>query len=444
MWALGAVLFGALVLLVWIASSNASPLQAALIMLGLELALLEKWRPAGFTFALAALCGLEAIIPGLAVLFLAATRGRAPRFAAGWLVPLATALVAVIAYYGPNFWEGLVGARLTFSGASGPAALLTGAAAILLVRHLWGGERMWTVVGGLAVALYGAALTFSGAAADLPAFIPFFVPALLLVWLLLREWRLPRIVLAACGALAVAATIVSVFLAPARRPALAPEVASAAFITRAQAITVQRTPDQTVIALDGAFQPELRRMLERGDRRSILIRYLPDLLQNEERDFAWAASADLEQLGYVPLDGEPPALWNGAWKRTAPVAPFEEHAIGADFGPDVHLTGFALDVANAHPGGYFRLRLDWLLARPATRSIFAEMRLARGAETETFTLKRDEIEPSVLRAGPWSTYHAVNIPPGTAPGDYALDLAVIINNGTAGVARLGQITVAER
>jgi hypothetical protein len=184
-------------------------------------------------------------------------------------------------------------------------------------------------------------------------------------------------------------------------------------------------------------------MLERGDRRSILIRYLPDLLQNEERDFAWAASADLEQLGYVPLDGEPPALWNGAWRRVAPVGSFEERAISADFGPDVRLTGFALDTANARPGGYYRLRLDWILARPATRSIFAEMRLAHGDERETITLQRDEIEPSILRAGPWSTYHAVSIPAGTAPGEYALDVAVIINNGTAGVARLGQIVVKE-
>ncbi|MCC7207506.1 MAG: hypothetical protein IT323_09375 [Anaerolineae bacterium] len=449
-WAGVGALLIALSLPLWHSERTAMPLLTAFSLIGLELALLRRWSAAGVACALAALCGPEALAGGVVILLFAAGKGGAPRFALGWLAPLLTALIGLIAYFGADFWEGLLRFRLVLpTQPSGQAALLFLLAVLLLAAERWqmalrrtgDWEPRDAVLLGFAWAAFVALIVLlTDGLNSAWRFAPAAVTAMLVVWLGWRSLPTRRVALGGIAVLASAAFLVTDLRATDSLNAILLPGGAQSLALESSVLTplIRKSPDQSLIALDGALQPELRRMVERGDRRSVLVRYAPDVIGLGLYGDVWTEESAFAPLGYAPLAWES-SPFTDVWRRTVPIGPFEDHALDAAFGPDVSLTGVALDRANARPGGFFRLRLDWNLARPAARSLFAEARLA-GGDT-LFTLQRDEIEPSVLRAGPWSTYHAIGIPADVAPGEYGLDLAVIINNGTAGTARLASVSI---
>src|SRR5207248_1528305 len=66
---------------------------------------------------------------------------------------------------------------------------------------------------------------------------------------------------------------------------------------------MSNTPKQNIISFDGQLQPDLKRMIERGDTQSILIRYAPDMLI--VRDFERISIKDLTYSAWARLDYRP-------------------------------------------------------------------------------------------------------------------------------------------
>jgi hypothetical protein len=190
---------------------------------------------------------------------------------------------------------------------------------------------------------------------------------------------------------------------------------------------LRQSPDQVMVAFDGKLQPELHKMLERGDGQSALIRYAPDWLLTDDNTVisveALATNAAWVRLGYAPVAGT-----EGAFQRKTTIGQFVDQPVSADFGPDIRLVGAALDQPVLKPGQLVRVRLDWDFARPASRPVTVELRLA-GPDREVASAA-DEYEPRVFRAGPWSTYHTLIVAPDAASGPAQLFVSVMVNNGT--------------
>jgi hypothetical protein len=201
--------------------------------------------------------------------------------------------------------------------------------------------------------------------------------------------------------------------------------------TKQDGLLLDRTAAHSIIALDGQFQPELKQMLERGDKRSILIHYAPDFLPSAQ-DSAQAELLDpdlLALLGYQKV-GE-----TGFYQRSKPIGQFVSQPADVPYGPDIRLTGLALD----EQAGLLRVRLDWQLDRPASKPVTVELRLA--GDKGEITAARDDVAPGVLPAGASSTYHALSIPAESAPGQATLQIGLIISNGLVARAPVAQIAL---
>lgn len=351
-------------------------LAAGMGMLAVVLTLRQHPMWGGMVFALAVGVTPESLVPALITLLAASQRKGADRFALGFGAALIGLIGALIAYYGDGL-RGLVTGRPFLDWQMGLILVCAGLTGPALARVL----ARWPLV--------------------------FQKGAPLLLLLLSVGWGI-------------------VFLNSSLKPDPALSAKRIGFGSAGSAPFVERPIDQTWIAFDGGYQPDIRAMIERGDHRSALVKYLPQaILVDRTFDPVYFFGAEtLEQLGYGLSEG------GREWQlnKPEPREGFSRRSFEFRFTPDVSLSAVALDTPPA--GGLQRVGLYWRLERSALRPIRVHFRVVQdGLETATF---EDEIAASILRAGSVETYHALPLPAGVSGEDAQIYLNLIINGGHAG------------
>ncbi len=183
----------------------------------------------------------------------------------------------------------------------------------------------------------------------------------------------------------------------------------------------ERTANQTLIAFDGRFQPDVFFLREFGDDRSIVIKYAPDVIAlsagfNPSSRFG---TETLERLGYVS---------DGAWlRRTKPIGVFRLYAASILYTPDLTLQTYSLDRAEAAAGDILRIGLEWEVKRAATQPLSVTLS-ATNEDGQPLTTITDEIAAEILRRGLRTTYHALPLP--QTAGRVVITLSLKLNSGT--------------
>jgi hypothetical protein len=440
----------------WSGIGTAFPLMTAFCLLALEMALAGRWPIAGLVFALASLCSPEALIPALVILFFAVEQGSGPQYALPLFGALGAALLALVAFYGPSLWQGLLilkhSAEYWFDVLSWPFLILL----LLVAIWVWYRKRTDPVVAlcGAWIVLYlfvvGALLRTSAGW----QYLPIVGPAALLTGLLFERYPITSLIgvfgVVFVGLIAFALAtensaqgmLASVDVLPVTLSRQLDEMAhsippdqaySIGVWTKQDGLLLDRSADHKIIALDGQFQPELKQVLERGDKRSILIRYAPDFLPSAQD----SAQAELLNPDLLALLGYQKVGETRFYQRSKPLGQFVSQPADVPYGPDIRLTGLALDKQTA--SGLLRVRLDWQLERPASKPVTIELRLTGG--TGDISAARDDVTPGVLLAGASSTYHALRIPTDGTAGQATLQIGLIISNGLVARAPVAQIAL---
>jgi hypothetical protein len=168
--------------------------------------------------------------------------------------------------------------------------------------------------------------------------------------------------------------------------------------------------------------------------QSALIRYAPDYLIAGD---SWRitvkglASGAWARLDYRPVDE------GGLFQRYSTTGQFADQAANAAYGPDIRLTGLALDQSTLQPGQLLRVRLDWEFARPASKTVTIDLWLESGEYV--LAAATDSYEASVFEAGRWSTYHTLTLDREAWSGPVTLRVGVIVSSGV--IARLPVATL---
>ncbi len=414
------------------------PIMAALSLLALDLALGSRWRIAGLVFCLAVLCSPEAIIPAVLIFVFAVNNKAGRHYGLSLIIPLVLALIGLRLYYGPALWDGLLIFR--FLPSLNPP-ILEIASILLLGLAFWGWYRQRT---NPALALCGAwvglYLVIVGVVLGAPAnyhFAPIAGPVTLLAIVGAREVRIkPAIAYALVTAVYVVITFI---LSTTTYDYFGPysstvkDDKSIGVPSLSTALRLRSSADQVFVALNGELQPDVKAMIERSDIQSILVRYAPDVMYVGEsgKINADTISSFGKQLSYRQTD-QP-----GFYKRSIPIGTFVDQPVNIPYGPDIWLVGLALDQPSLRLGQLLRVRLDWELPRPADRPVTVDLQLT--ADNKTLAQARDEFAPSVFQAGRWSTYHTLTLADNAQPGSLALNVAVIVNDGT--IARVPVVTL---
>jgi hypothetical protein len=192
-----------------------------------------------------------------------------------------------------------------------------------------------------------------------------------------------------------------------------------------------------IVDLEGIWQPPIREMRERGDFWSILIRYAPQVFGTEDKRLL--EPKVLAGLGYEIYDDlstiVPPQTWTHIRDTKTETGAWRTRTIDQAFGPDIRLASWAYDEAVSQPNGVTRLRLDWQMRISADQAITVYIEAMRGDKTIAST--RDEVAASILRAGPWSTYHVLPMLPPDQRDGLVFYLTLKVNN-----AQLGRVLLA--
>lgn len=352
------------------------PFAAGLCLLGVVLTLLKRPFWGGVIFALAVGVTPESLIPALITLLAVSQRQGADRFTLGFGIVLIALIGVLIAYYGEGL-RGLVTGRTFLAWQIGLIIVCAGLLIPALARLL----------------------------APRPAVLQKGTP--LLILLLSVAWGI-------------------VFLNPSPQPNPALPAKSLGFGSASSAPFAEHPINQTWIAFDGRYQPDIRAMIERGDYRSALAKYLPHaILVDRTFDPAYFFGPEtLAQFGYrLSEDGRKWLLSGPKSGEGFNLRPFEFR-----FTPDVSLRAVALDSPPA--GGLQRVGLYWHLERPALRPIRVHFRVMR--ERAEAAIFEDEIAASTLRAGLVETYHVLPLPVDVSGENIQIYLRLIINGGRTG------------
>jgi MFS family permease len=420
----------------WIGAGSPYPLMTALALLGLLLAQRGRWRWSGAAFALTALCGIEALALVALMALYAAQQDSALRFTLTFAALLSASFLALWLHYsGAPFWEGLLivqrGAPPSEDLFSAPILALLIAAAlpiwwmarrepfvallgawIALYSGIWGG--IFRLEGGYTYALIvpAAALLASRLCQRAPIMSMFGIGVAVITCIAVLSGALAR------------------YEAPVPFPT-SPEADSIAVPNKDALFRQAWRLDQQLIALDGTLQPELRRLIERGDLHSALVRYAPDMLNLAFADDDWCYTDAFAALGYVPYQSD------RTFQRTADVAPFSGRLYVPDqaLSADLHLHTIALAAPRRADQPVVRFRVRWRVAQPASRPIAVE--IALGASS-----RRTEFPAAVFGAGTFDTYHALPIPAELLKGSALLRVRVIVNNGTLGEVLLQSVDLS--
>lgn len=413
------------------------PLMAGLSLLAFALALAQRWRLSGLMLALAILCSPGAMIFGVVLLLFAANQGTAGRYALALFVPLGAALLALWAYYGQTFWMGLLIFKPDFFDLF-PEYIQLSVAILLVLLALWGWYRQRAnpiaALLGAAIVLYAViVISFSRSLLHLYGPISGFVVLLAVIGL--HEIKLSRLSRSLILSIGLALIIVSLSYRIDPGPLLSLDNAkSVAVPSSASLVGLPVTVDQSVIALDGALQPDFKIMGERGDIRSALIRYAPGkLILDDSSPISAKDIADDAALA---------RLYDENLTIRQPVGEFVDRPVNAAFGPDIRLVGIAFDQSTLIPGQLVRVRLDWQFARAASKAITVDLHLI-GSATE-LAAAADDFDQGVFPGGPWSTYHTLTVALDSKHGLADLQVGVIIGNGEIARQTVTTISVTAR
>jgi MFS family permease len=416
----------------WIGAGSPYPLMTALALLGLLLAQQGLWRWSGVAFALTALCGIEALVLVALMALYTAQHGKARRFTLTFAALFGASFVALWLHFGAPFWEGL----LIFQRSAPPSEDLFSAPilALLLAAALpiwWIARREpFVALLGAWIALYGGLWSGVFRLEGGYTYAPIVPAAALLASRLCQ--RAPIM-----SALGIGAAVIVCIAALSR--AIVPSAAAAPFPTPLDANSVAVPSkdalfrqvwrlDQQLIALDGTLQPELRRLIERGDLHSALVRYAPEMLNLAFVDDDWRYTDAFTALGYAPYRSE------RTFRRTADIAPFSgrfyapEQALSAD----LRLCTIAIAVPYSADRPVVRFHVRWRAERPASRPITVEIALGNLSQ-------HTEFPAAVFSAGEFDTYHALPVPAELLKGSAPLRVRVIVNNGTLGEVLLRSV-----
>jgi hypothetical protein len=423
----------------WVGFGTSFPLMTALCLLALDLALNSRWQLAGLILSAAILCSPEAFLLAIPLLLLAMNRGAARRFILSLLIPLALAVMALRVYYGPSLWDGLLILKPSSSTLSNALPWLVSLPIVVLAAWGWYRERSREIV-----AVVGAwamlHLLIIGGLLRVQAgwqYAPLAGAVLLLAAVGLQRLSpaVRRGGYAMIAALVAASTLSAVqALAPLEGIHSAEPFSSIGVMSTAQALNLSRSPDQTVIAFDGQLQPDLKAIIERGDIQSMLIRYAPDILITT--DTGRIPAQDLASGAWARLDYR--LIENpNTYRRYSQIGNFVAQRADIPYGPDIRLVGYALDQPSLRPGQLVRVRLDWILARPASKPITVDLWLESG--DYVFAHATDEFASSIFEAGQWSTYHTLVVDRAAWPGVLTLRVGLIVSDGVverAGVTKV--------
>ncbi|MCE7948335.1 MAG: hypothetical protein DYG88_13000 [Chloroflexi bacterium CFX4] len=420
----------------WVGAGTGYPPMTGLALLGLLLAQQGRWRWAGLAFAAAALCGTEVLVLIALMALYAAQQGKAWRFMLAFAAVCGAAFMALWLHYGfdVRFVEGLLTFRRSAPPAEDVLSLPFIALLLLAALPMWWQARheQFIALLGAWIALYigiwGGIFRLEGGFT-----YALIVPAAALLAGRLFQ-RAPIVSVLGVG-VAVGTSVVglSVMMAPRALPPLfpVPEGTQRVAVPFKDLLFYQRWRlDQQLIALDGSLQPELRRMLERGDLHSALVRYAPDMLYLAHAEDDWRYTDAFTTLGYTPYQSE------RFFQRELPITGFTGRFFIMDqpFSPDLALRQAELTTELGTGGDLLRVRLRWEVQRPASRPITVQLRLGQAEQRTAFAA-------NVFGAGTFDTYHALRLPPDMPDGAVALRVRAIVNGGTLAEVEAARLTV---
>src|SRR5260221_7027545 len=359
--------------------------MSALCLVAFALALGGHWRWSGVLLALACLCSPEALLLAIPLALLAANQGRAMRFGLALVLPLLAALILLRFYYGPTLWDGLLILK-DHTPVSFPAGWLTLLSLPLLGLAAWGwlkGRaspelRVVTTTSAGWIVLYLVVMVGLLRVDALWKYAPIVSPVLLLAGIGLRilQPTSARIIAVMGATLLLVASLLVMESAPRIAPVMFPAPAQRVGVnTVGQVWGTAISTNQRVISFDGQLQPELKAILERGDTESALIRYAPDVMVIG--DTGRIHAKDLSSVGVARLQYSDKGQ-AGMFVRGVAIGSFADLPADAQYGPDVHLSGMALDQTSLKPGQVFPVRLDWQLARQADKPVTVDLWLRSG------------------------------------------------------------------
>ena len=133
----------------------------------------------------------------------------------------------------------------------------------------------------------------------------------------------------------------------------------------------------------------------------------------------------------LPIDYTQISPW--LWQRQHPVQPFEPvTSANLVYGPDVTVTGIALDRERLVPDMLLRMRLDWHFDRQPEAQMNLNISLLDATRNPVVS-----VFPVIDAES--TTYHALHIPQDLAPGVYDLMVAVDYLAGSLGVHTIRQL-----
>lgn len=420
----------------WVGAGTGYPPMTALALLGLLLAQQGRWRWAGLAFAAAALCGTEVLVLVALMALYAAQQGKAWRFMLAFAAALGAAFVALWVHYGfeARFMEGLLAFRRSAPPTEDALSLPLIGLLLLAALPMW-----WQARREPFIALLGAWIAFYvgvwGGVFRLEGGFTYalIVPAAALLAGRLFQ-RAPILSVLGVG-MAVGTSVIalSALMAPRALPPLFPVPEGTQSVAVPSKDLLFHQPwrlDQHLIALDGSLQPELRRMLERGDLHSALVRYAPDMLYLAHAEDDWRYTDAFTTLGYTPHQSD------RFFQRELPITGFMGRFFSVDqaFSPDLQLRQAELTSELGTGGDLLRVRLRWEVRRPASRPITVQIALGQAAQ-------RTEFAANVFGTGSFDTYHALRLPPDMPDGATTLRVRAIVNGGTLAEVEAARLTV---
>ncbi len=439
-------------------ADTALPFSEALCLLAFALAISDRWWLAGLITTLGALCNPGALVIVVPLLALANYRKRSWQYTLPVFGTLLVALALLISYYGPSVGESLLIVRSTPIDTGYLASYLAFGLllipALLLAPWGWYQHRNEPVVAvlGLWIALH--LLIFVALLhADLSELTLITGPILVLA--IIGRSDLPRVrpvwAYIIIGVVGLGTWVLTAFgvgetnLAPVYAVDSVQNLGSIGVPSLTSLAFTHYTPDTGVISFDGQLQPDLKRMIERDDTQSMLIRYAPNVILIPDQSNRVTAK-ELTEGPWAQLDYRPVKLpdfsnvpgWT-TFQRYAPIGQFVDQPVSASFGPDIQLVGAALDQTTLKPGQMVRIRLDWQFSRAADKPVVIDLRLASG----DFLLAHatDEYQPGIFLTGPWSTYHTLTVIPQAWSGPVDLEIGVLVNNSPIRHVAISRITI---
>lgn len=448
---------------VWASIRSPAPYTLALILLGLYFGEKGQWRVAGLVAGLSILVQPEGVLGCLALGLYALSQERGWRFWNLMWLPLAVWMIVAAFYYTDGYWSGLtlIGEPVTVGVTAQNVfwiVLFIVAAGIAyrvgIQRWLWV-FFVWTALELIAYLLVFGELTQIHS-------LPLAVSVGIGLVSGVRQLNLSRsLAFGVIGGGILVFGLITVIGRPQTEDNLAKDMELSRTIGIPKDISILHDRSDGIIRhldeftgdiyhIEGLRSPFIRDFVERGDYESLIIATAPDVIY---------FNAENEHLGLLNLRGETLRALNYQktidvrvdagqregdefWSRRADVGEFgDSQNVDLDFGPDVQLTGYAIDRARPQAGEIVRIRLDWNLDRPPTSSITVQLSLLDNTGNPVVSIF-PIFDEDVWESLELSTYHALAIPNDVLPGRLRILVALDYKAAIIGENEIGTVVVA--